>query len=75
MLKIANLMTWLTLREKGVCQMHVSGVREEHAKTLRTLSLYADSPCARTLDVMLSNAPCSVCETIDIALAACVQIR
>lgn len=27
----------------------------------RTLSLYEDMACARTLDVMLRTAPCSVC--------------
>lgn len=33
-----------------------------------TLSLYAERPCARTLDVMLSTAPCSVCDIIDMTV-------
>jgi hypothetical protein len=33
----------------------------------RTLSLYEERACASTLDVMLSTAPCSVCDTIDMA--------
>lgn len=47
--------------------MSASRAHKRHAKVSRTLSLYADRPCARTLDVMLSTAPCSVCETIDMA--------
>jgi hypothetical protein len=46
---------------------------QKQATVSRTLSLYADSPCARMLDVMLSTAPCSVCDTIDMACVACAD--
>jgi hypothetical protein len=46
---------------------------QKQATVSRTLSLYADSPCARMLDVMLSTAPCSVCDTIDMAWVACAD--
>jgi hypothetical protein len=46
---------------------------QKQATGSRTLSLYADSPCARMLDVMLSTAPCSVCDTIDMACVACAD--
>lgn len=62
-------------REGCLCR-YVSASRayQKHVKESRTLSLYADRPCARTLDVMLNTAPCSVCDIIDMTRVPCVEM-